>query len=100
MEIHPLLPLFGQYTAPRFLFSAAERALLRKAVDGYTDAELAGELGLAVSAVKQRWVRIFDRVQRSGEARPLERFLAMRSLRVARKRDIVCYGTSALIQKR
>ena len=62
--MHPLLPMFGSYAAPRCSFNDSERLLLCEALDGHTDEELALELGVSLSAVKKRWVGILDRVER------------------------------------
>ena len=62
MHMHPLIPFFRRYPTPRFAFTDAERILLRTALDGTTDDGLALALGIPLSAVKQRWVRLFSRV--------------------------------------
>jgi hypothetical protein len=66
MHMHPLLPFFQQYPPPVFFFARAERTLLRRAMEGGTDEAFALDLGVPVSAVKQRWVRLFSRVHNSG----------------------------------
>lgn len=58
-----LLPMFS-YNRPLIGFPAAERALLRAALDGETDERLSRQLGLTVAAVKARWSRTNDRVLR------------------------------------
>ncbi len=57
----PLLPMFA-YSPPRILFTHPERELLQAALSGGTDDVLAARLGVAVSAVKARWMRIQHRV--------------------------------------
>lgn len=56
-----LMPMFS-YTPPTVCFSSAERHLLRVALEGATDRELAERLGIPVSSVKARWKRIQTRV--------------------------------------
>ncbi|MBV9851285.1 MAG: tetratricopeptide repeat protein, partial [Armatimonadetes bacterium] len=47
---------------PRFGFTDGEQELLRWALTGLTDEELAAELSLAVISVSKRWSRIYERV--------------------------------------
>jgi hypothetical protein len=54
-------PLFV-YAPPRFFFSPSEQELLRCALVGETDAQLAHSVGLAVPTVKGRWRQIYARV--------------------------------------
>jgi DNA-binding CsgD family transcriptional regulator len=61
MATHPLLPLFV-YHRPRCGFTTAEQDLIREALEGYTDQELAVRLNLSVSAVKKRWIRVTEKV--------------------------------------
>lgn len=56
-----LMPMFA-YTPPTVLFAPGERELLRAAVEGATDPELAERLRIPVSSVKARWRRIHLRV--------------------------------------
>jgi DNA-binding CsgD family transcriptional regulator len=49
-------------TSPRLDFTRAEQQLLRQAILGYTDLELARRLKLALPTIKSRWRRIYDRV--------------------------------------
>lgn len=56
-------PLFID-TPPRFGFTPGEQRLLRHALTGQTDIELAKTLGVAVSTVKSRWRGIYQRVGR------------------------------------
>jgi len=56
-----LLPMFT-YTPPRMGFTSAEQQLLRVALEGATDEQLAARLGIRLSAVKARWTRILQRV--------------------------------------
>lgn len=52
-------PLFI-YTEPRFRFRPVDQSLLRRAVLGETDEELAASLEISASAVKKRWAAIFE----------------------------------------
>lgn len=52
------------YVAPRLGFTRAEQRLLRHALAGRTDLELAGLLGVALSTVKSHWRATYDRVDR------------------------------------
>jgi hypothetical protein len=56
-------PLF-LYAPPRFGFSRGEQRLLKHALIGQTDVELARDLGVALTTVKSRWRSIYDRVGR------------------------------------
>jgi len=47
---------------PRFFFSPSEQELLRCALDGKTDAQLARSVHLALPTVKGRWRQIYARV--------------------------------------
>jgi DNA-binding CsgD family transcriptional regulator len=58
------LPLFT-YMPPLICFTSAERKVLRAALTGGTDATIARELGIAVAAVKGRWLRIIERASSS-----------------------------------
>lgn len=49
------------YTPPRVFFTRAEQRLLRAALSGRTDQEIADELALSVSAVKRCWESIYAR---------------------------------------
>ena len=74
---------------PRFRFSGAEQEVLKLAMDGLTDPEIAGEIRLSVAAVKKRWQGVFKRVldhepdffdavseeQYEGETKPRRRLL-------------------------
>lgn len=60
---------FGRAVAPAFVetssrldFTRAEQQLLRQAILGYTDVELARRLKLAVPTIKSRWRTIYDRL--------------------------------------
>ena len=46
---------------PRIFFTGAERRLLVAATSGRTDSELAGVLGISVSAIKKTWMSIYRR---------------------------------------
>ncbi len=50
------------YFPPRFFFTISQRAILLFARDGYTDTEIADELGTTSDAVKKRWAGIYERV--------------------------------------
>lgn len=49
------------YREPVCRFTFAERRLLRAALARETDAEIASTLGISASAVKKRWISIFNR---------------------------------------
>jgi hypothetical protein len=49
-------------TPPRLGFSRAEQQLLRQALFGHTDVELARRLELAPSTIKNRWRALYDRL--------------------------------------
>ena len=51
-------------TPPRFDFTRAEQRMLRQAVFGYTDVELARRLGFALPTIKNRWRALYDRLGR------------------------------------
>ena len=55
-----LLPMFS-YGVPRLLFTPQEQRMLRHALSGATDAELALQLGASLTAIKSQWRRVFDR---------------------------------------
>ena len=56
-----LSPLFI-HTPPRFFFKTVEQELLKRALVGETDKELASTLNISLSAVKKRWAAIYERV--------------------------------------
>lgn len=56
-------PLFT-FIAPKFSFSPAEKRVIRQALLGRTDPELARELHVAVPTVKSHWRSIYNRVLR------------------------------------
>jgi DNA-binding CsgD family transcriptional regulator len=58
----PIAPVFV-HASPRFSFSPGERRLLRQALAGLTDAELAAHLELALPTVKSQWRAIYSRVE-------------------------------------
>lgn len=60
-ESSTLSPLFV-YTPPRFFFRAGEQKLLKQALVGETDADLASTLHISLSTVKKRWGAIYERV--------------------------------------
>ena len=60
---------FGRAVAPAFLdapprlgFTRAEQRMLRQAVFGYTDVQLAQRLHLALPTIKNRWRTLYDRL--------------------------------------
>lgn len=55
-----VLGLLFQYQPPRLGFSASQRRVLAEAVQHKTDAEIASELQVSVSAVKKTWAAIFE----------------------------------------
>ncbi len=48
---------------PRFLFKLNEQEVLKKALQGQTDEEIAKELDLSVIAIKKRWEGIYEKVE-------------------------------------
>jgi hypothetical protein len=50
------------YHPPQFAFTGSQRQLLRIALRHQTDAEIAAEVDVSLSAVKKGWAAIFDRV--------------------------------------
>ncbi len=50
------------YTPPRIFFDRREQEVLRLALGGAPDDEIANTLGVGQSAVFKRWLRIYDRV--------------------------------------
>jgi hypothetical protein len=53
-----------QRRVPALHFGAASQELLRHALRGHTDDELGQLLGITTAAVKKRWMRIFEDVER------------------------------------
>jgi len=47
--------------APRIRFSTGEKSLLRQALPGQTDPEIAAQLGIAMPSVKSRWRAVYER---------------------------------------
>lgn len=47
---------------PRFEFTVRQQELLQRAMGGATDDELATDLSVSASAVKKRWVSVYERV--------------------------------------
>jgi DNA-binding CsgD family transcriptional regulator len=58
---HIAAPVFV-HTPPRLGFTRAEQRMLRQAVFGYTDVELARRLQLALPTIKNRWRALYDRL--------------------------------------
>lgn len=52
------------HSPPEVQYSNAERRLLELSVDGMNDGEIAAEMGVTASTVKQSWRTIYDRTQR------------------------------------
>jgi hypothetical protein len=57
-----------QYRPPRLDLSQTHREILRPALEGMTDEEIAATLFLSLSAVKKRWSAIYDHVSTKGIA--------------------------------
>jgi predicted ATPase len=53
---------FFKYAPPRICFSQGEQEMLRHAMDGETDVELAASLHITLAAIKKRWASVYDRV--------------------------------------
>jgi hypothetical protein len=56
--------LLFQRRVPIFGLRGSSQELLRHALRGHTDEELATTLGITTAAVKKRWIRIFEDVER------------------------------------
>ena len=63
MKTNVLLPIFV-YRRPKCGFSLNEQQLLHEALAGRTDDELAATLNISLSAVKKRWIRVFEKAER------------------------------------
>lgn len=57
----PLAAMIFLHSEPRLRLTTNERAMLRHALAGHTDEELARVLGVAPVTVKKRWEGIYDR---------------------------------------
>jgi DNA-binding NarL/FixJ family response regulator len=57
-----------QYRPPRLELAQSHREILRPALEGMTDEEIAATLFLSLSAVKKRWSAIYDHVSAKGVA--------------------------------
>ena len=55
--------LFAKPPAPRFRFDSRARAVLRLALDGRADDDIAREIGISINGVKKRWRQIFETVR-------------------------------------
>ena len=53
---------FFDYHKPILRFRNGDQQILRAAVEGFTDGELAQTLGLKLQTVKKRWASVFDHV--------------------------------------
>jgi hypothetical protein len=51
-----------RYQSPTLRLRPAEQEFLMVALNGKTDAELSGEIGVSVEAIKKRWLSIFARI--------------------------------------
>lgn len=73
------------HVSAQFDFTARQQELLQQALRGATDDELAGELKVSASAVKKRWISVYQRVS---DAMPgwLESAAANNDARGAEKR--------------
>lgn len=60
-ENHWLNRMFS-YFPPKLFFTEPQRQILLLAREGFTDNEIAGQLGVNADAVKKRWVAIYERV--------------------------------------
>ncbi len=88
--------LFFSFSPPRICLDERSRALLRFALEGATDAELANELNISFAGVKKRWLRIFEQFRESapdslgkdlGERGDGKRGMEMRQSVIAYVRD-------------
>ena len=52
-----------RYRTPVLRLRPAEQKLLLAAMVGKTDAELCGEIGLSIEAIKKRWLSVFARIE-------------------------------------
>ncbi len=57
-----LMSLFFKYSHPRFGFTLAEQRVLRLAVNGLNDEEIAERLGVSAAVVKKRLRVIYEKV--------------------------------------
>ena len=57
-----VVSLIFNYRPPRFCFRPSEQEMLRRALWGETDDEIARSLFLSVAAVRKRWLAIYERV--------------------------------------
>jgi len=55
--------LFVGARRPRILFDGRCRAVLRLALDGVSDEQIAADVGITMNGVKKRWQQIFNRVR-------------------------------------
>ena len=65
-EAHALegsaMSLFFSYSAPQFFLRRGEQEMLRYALLGQTDGEIAATLSLAPATLKKRWLSVYERV--------------------------------------
>jgi|GEM_PF-1014030 len=54
--------------APQFKFSASQQRLLRQALDGRSDKEIAEELGIRHDTIRHRWESIYRRVEETDQS--------------------------------
>jgi hypothetical protein len=50
------------HVPPQFDFTARQQELLQQAISGATDEDLASQLNVSSSAVKKRWISVYERV--------------------------------------
>ena len=88
-----VLGLLFQYQPPRLGFSASQRRVLAEAVQHKTDAEIASELQVSVSAVKKTWAAIFEQASDVlGElGTPIERHGAAATRGLQKRHKLLAY---------
>jgi DNA-binding CsgD family transcriptional regulator len=63
LEGNYLFAQFFNYTPPRFHFSAGEKEVLLRALEGEIDSEIAGSLHLSRWTIKKRWQGLYRKVE-------------------------------------
>src|SRR5207302_4704306 len=58
-----LLSMLFRHSPRRFSFRPGQQEMLRSAISGATDEDLAVSLRVSVSAIKKRWGEVYGRVQ-------------------------------------
>ena len=74
------------YTPPSLGFTRAEQRMLRQAVFGHTDIELARRLQLALPTIKNRWRALYDRLGRIAPDLVVETDISNQAVRGQEKR--------------